>query len=223
MSQLREFLLSSIGRKAFMAATGLLMVVFLLTHVSANLLILFNPGAYNAYSHALISNPLIYVAEFGLIVLFVVHFVNAFILERGNRAARPVAYAHSRPAGHSSRKTIASATMIFSGLVTLAFVPLHLWTFKYGAYYESASEPGVRDLSRLVVEVFENPAMVAWYVVAMVVLGGHTFHGINSAFASLGIAHRSWLCTASRGIACVIFTGFTIIPLALHFLLGGTS
>ena len=57
-----------------MAVTGLLLIGFLIAHVAANLLVLFDQEAFNHYSHQLISNPLIYIAELGLLVLFVAHF-----------------------------------------------------------------------------------------------------------------------------------------------------
>jgi succinate dehydrogenase / fumarate reductase cytochrome b subunit len=223
--KLSEFVKSSIGRKVLMAATGLLLIGFLIAHVAANLLILFDAEAFNAYSHALISNPLIYIAELGLLALFVAHLVSGLMTERANRRARPVAYGVRRNAGHTSRKSLASSTMIFSGVLALVFVPLHIWGFKFGAYYESTTHPGTRDLARLVVEEFQSPLLVGWYVFAMVVLGFHAFHGIGSAFESLGVSlnQRAWLKNAGRGLALVIFAGFVLIPVTIHFFMGGAS
>jgi len=219
------FLKSSIGRKALMAVTGLLLIGFLIAHVAANLLILVDPEAFNAYSHKLISNPLIYVAELGLLGLFVAHLGAGIITERRNRGARPIAYGMKQNAGHNSRKTLASSTMIFSGVLALLFVPLHIWGFKFGAYYESTTHPGTRDLARLVVEEFQNPFLVGWYVLAMVVIGFHAFHGIGSAFESLGVTlnQRAWLKNGGRALALLIFGGFLVIPLTIHFFLGGAS
>ena len=62
-------------------------------------------------------------------------------LTRANNAARPVGYATRRRAGHTSNKSLASTTMIFSGLVVLVFVPIHLWTFKFGAWYQTTDTP----------------------------------------------------------------------------------
>lgn len=225
MPQGSGFLKSSIGRKALMAVTGLLLIGFLILHVSANLLILFDAEAFNAYSHKLISNPLIYVAELGLLVLFVAHLGAGIITERRNRSARPISYGVKRNAGHTSRKTLASSTMIFSGVLALLFVPLHIWGFKFGAYYESATHPGTRDLARLVVEEFQNPFLVGWYVFAMIVIGFHAFHGIGSAFESLGVTlnQRAWLKNGGRALALLIFGGFIVIPLTIHFFMGGAS
>jgi succinate dehydrogenase / fumarate reductase cytochrome b subunit len=211
VSQLNAFLKSSIGRKALMAVTGLLLIGFLLTHVSANLLLLFDHEAFNAYSHKLISNPLIYIA--------------GIYTELQNRKARPVSYTTKQNAGGPSKKTLASSTMIFSGVLALLFVPLHIYGFKFGTYYDSTTHPGTRDLARLVVEEFQSPFLVGWYVFAMVVLGFHAFHGIGSAFESLGVSlnQRAWLKNGGRALALLIFAGFTIIPLGIHFFMGGAS
>jgi succinate dehydrogenase / fumarate reductase cytochrome b subunit len=225
VSQLSAFLKSSIGRKALMAVTGLLLIGFLITHVSANMLLLFDHDAFNSYSHKLISNPLIYIAEIGLLGLFVAHLAAGILTELGNRKARPIAYGAKQNAGGTSRKSLASSTMIFSGVLALLFVPLHIWGFKFGAYYDSATHPGTRDLARLVVEEFQNPFLVGWYVFAMVILGFHAFHGIGSAFESLGVSlnQRAWLKNGGRALALLIFAGFTIIPIGIHFFMGGAS
>ena len=225
MSQLSAFFRSSIGRKALMAVTGLLLIGFLIAHVSANMLLLFDHDAFNAYSHKLVTNPLIYVAELGLLVLFVAHLAAGILTERGNRKARPVGYGMRQNAGGTSRKSLASSTMIFSGVLALLFVPLHIWGFKFGTYYESTTHPGTRDLARLVVEEFQNPFVVGWYVFAMVVLGFHAFHGIGSALESLGVTlnQRNWLKLGGRTLALLIFAGFTIIPIGIHFFMGGAS
>jgi succinate dehydrogenase / fumarate reductase cytochrome b subunit len=220
LSELRTLLTSLIGRKALMAATGLLLVGFLIAHVAANLLVLVDHEAFNAYSHKLVSNPLIYLAEVGLLVLFVAHFASGLIVERRNRAARPVPYADKQRAGGRSRKSFASTTMIFSGIVVLVFVPLHILTFKLGAWYPSVEDPAVRDLARLVLEEFRRPGWVLWYEIALLALGFHAWHGVGSAFDSLGISHRTWLTTAGRVLTIAIFAGFMVIPPAIYF--GGT-
>lgn len=221
MSQLARLLASSIGRKILMAVTGLALIGFLVAHLAGNLLIFAGADAFNEYSHKLVSNPLIYVAEAGLLALFVSHFLAGFSVTRQNRAARPVAYALKRRAGHTSNKSLASSTMIVSGLLLLVFVPLHLWTFKFGAWYETASVPPSRDLHRLVVEVFTDPLHVAWYVVAMVVIGFHLWHGFGSAFETVGVGHRPAIRWAGRMLAVVVMGGFAVIPIAV--LLGGAS
>lgn len=208
---------TAIVRKLIMGLTGLALVGFLVMHLLGNLLIFKGPEAFNHYSHSLITNPLIYLAEILLVVFFVAHFVPGLMVTRKNREARPIPYYSKKNAGHTSRKTLASATMIFSGLVVLAFVPLHLWTFKYGPHYASALDPQVRDIHRLVVEEFHEIGEVVWYVLAMIVIGIHLSHGFMSAFESLGVPHRPWIRRAGQGLAVVLAAGFASIPLIIYF------
>lgn len=217
MNSLRRLLASSVGRKALMAVTGLALIGFLVMHLAGNLLLFAGADAFNHYSHKLVSNPLIYVAEAGLLALFVSHFVSAFAVTRANRAARPVPYALKRRAGHTSNKSVASTTMILSGLLLLVFVPLHLWTFKFGAWYPAAGDPALRDLYRLVVEVFHDPLHVVWYVVAMTVIGFHLWHGFGSAIETLGVGYRPAVRRTGQVLAVALMGGFAIIPIAIYF------
>ncbi|MCW5893580.1 MAG: succinate dehydrogenase cytochrome b subunit [bacterium] len=217
MSRVLKFLTGTIGQKVLMGLTGLALIGFLATHMSANLLVFVGPGAYNAYSHSLTSNPLIYLAEAGLAALFVAHLVSGIRVWLRNRAARPVAYQMKKRAGHTSHKSLASTTMILTGLVLLVFVPLHIRMFKFGPHYETPGEPGIRDLHRLVIEDFQNPLLVAWYVLAMGVVGFHLWHGFGSAFDSLGVAHRPAIRRTGQIVALAIAGGFTLVPVVVFF------
>ena len=220
MSFLAAFLSGSIGRKMLMGATGLLLIAFLAYHLFGNLLLYAGPVPFNEHSHSLLSNPLIYVAEIGLVVLFAAHLVSGVLVYRSGAAARPRSYSKRRWAGHTSHKSWASTTMILSGLVVLVFVPLHLWTFKFGAHYAAPDHPEMRDLHRLVVEEFQKPGYVAWYVVAMVVIGFHLWHGFGSAFESLGVGYRKGLRRFGQLLAVLLTAGFASIPIAIY-LAGG--
>lgn len=201
-----------------MAVTGLLLIGFLVTHLSGNLLVFAGAETFNHYSQTLVSNPLIVVAELALLALFVAHLANGIVLTRKNRAARPQPYVENQPAGHTSRKSLASTTMIVSGLIVLVFVPLHVWTFKYGPHYDSAAHPGVRDLHRLVLEVFGNPGWVLWYVAAMIVIGFHLWHGFASGFESMGLSYRRGLRSFGKLLALVLAAGFTLIPVLVYMM-----
>jgi len=211
-----NILTSPIGRKVLMALTGLLLSAFLVVHLAGNLLVFSGATHFNEYSANMLSNPLIYVAEIGLLVLFVAHFVSGILVYRQNQAARPIGYEKKERAGYTSHKSIASTTMIFSGLFLLFFVPFHLVTFKFGTHYTTASEPHVRDLYRLVIEVFSSPTYVVFYLVAMVIVGFHLWHGVSSAFQSTGLYYRKGLRTFGQIFAIAIAGGFLIIPILLY-------
>jgi succinate dehydrogenase / fumarate reductase cytochrome b subunit len=220
MSSRPSFFSSSVGSKYLVAFTGLSLVGFLIVHLAGNLMIYVSPEAFNHYSDTLIKNPLVIPAELGLVAIFLLHAFKAARVFLGARTARPVEYEKKEWAGHTSRKSWASSTMIASGIFLLLFVPFHLKTFKYGAYYETA-EPGVRDLYALTVEVFQSPGYVAFYIVSMVIVGLHLWHGIASAFQSLGIDRSGWAPVLRRigwTVAIVLGVGFVSIPLYFFFL-----
>jgi len=213
-----RILTSPIGRKALMALTGLLLSAFLVVHLAGNLLVFAGAEEFNHYSEAMLSNPLIYIAELGLLVLFIAHFASGLLVYRQNRAARPHAYEMKERAGHTSHKSISSTTMIFTGLFLLAFVPAHLITFKFGTHYDTTIGPPMRDLHRLVLEIFSSPAYVVFYVVAMGLVGFHLWHGVGSGFQSTGVYYRKGLRTFGQIFAVVIAGGFLIIPILVYLL-----
>jgi succinate dehydrogenase / fumarate reductase, cytochrome b subunit len=218
MSSLLRFLSSSVGTKILVALTGLGFAAFLVTHLAANLLVLVDTQAYHEYSHALISNPLIYIAEAGLVLLFVTHAFKAVAVTLQNRRARGQGYEVKKRAGHTSRKSLASTTMILSGIWLLLFAVIHLKTFKFGPWYETPD--GMRDLSRLVHEVYKEPLHVVFYVLSMVVVGLHLSHGLSSAFQSMGLEHpryNAFVRGAGLTIAIVMGLGFALIPVVIYF------
>jgi len=220
VTRVATFLSSSIGRKVLMALTGLAMIGFLVAHLIGNLLIFSGPDMFNGYSAKLISNPLIYVAEALLVVFFVSHFTAGLVVTWSNWGARPVAYQVKRRAGYTSHKSWASTTMIFSGLVLLVFVPLHLWQFKFGPEYEVAGQPHVRDLYRLVIEFFHRPSAVVLYIVVLAIIGFHLWHAFESALESLGMNYRPFIRRVGQFLAAVLTVGFILVPV-LIFTMGG--
>jgi succinate dehydrogenase / fumarate reductase cytochrome b subunit len=232
MSFLLRYVNSSIGKKQVVAATGLLLVGFLIAHLAGNLLVFRGPAAFNEYSETLTKNPLIYVAEAGLAAIFLVHIGATLSLTRANRDARPVGYAMVRSRGRPSRRTFASQWMILSGGLVAVFAVLHLMTFKFGpglaAGYKFVDPAGhgeavMRDIYRLEIEVFHRPLYVLWYAFAMGVLGLHLHHAITSSFETFGLDHPRWtplVGQASRALAWLIAVGFLMIPLLVLFDVG---
>lgn len=222
--RLQQASASSIGSKILIALTGLALFVFLIGHLAGNLLFLAGPEAFNQYAHKLISNPLVYVAEAGLLAVFFLHVAKTVAGALANRAARPAAYAARRWAktkSPRSRKSLASTTMIVTGTVTALFVVTHLATFKFGTFYEAA---GIRDLYRLQLEIFSAPGYVVFYIVAMAVIFFHLWHGISSAAQSLGLDHPQWtprILGLGRVLAIAIAGGFFILPIYTFLLSRG--
>lgn len=219
MSNRPSFSSSTVGSKILIGLTGLMLFGFLITHLAGNLTVFGGSATYNAYTYKLESTkPLLYVAEIGLVLVFLLHVVKTIGGYVRNSRARPVKYAEKRLAGHTSRKGVSSTSMILTGTAILVFVVIHIRTFKYGPYYEEAGT-GYRDLFRVMVDAFQNPLMVAFYVVSMVLIGLHLNHGISSAMQSLGLANRRTgraLVLTGRVLALAIAGGFAFLPLYLY-------
>jgi succinate dehydrogenase / fumarate reductase cytochrome b subunit len=219
LARFRRYFSSSVGTKLLIGMTGLLLFAYLILHLAGNALILAGPEVFNAYAHRLISNPLIVPLEIGLALVFAVHIYKAARMFAANRAARPVPYEKKANAGHTSRKSVSSSTMIASGLIVLAFVLLHVKQFKFGSYYQTIADTPIRDLYQTEIEVFQNPLWVVVYVIATIVVGLHLRHGIASGFQSIGFDHPLYtrrLTTWSIVLAIVIGGGLGLIPIWVY-------
>jgi len=212
---------SSIAKKVAMALSALFLIIFLLIHVTVNLLSICSEDYFNVASHFLGTNPLI---QFGMqpVLIFgvVFHFVLGFILELKNRKAVGVnSYAKNNGAANS---TWMSRNMIFSGLAILAFIVLHFIDFWFPEinhkYINVLPEDPTRYFHELK-EKFENPYRVGAYVLAFVFLALHLLHGFQSAFQSMGMNNKYSKCVRSFGKAYAIIIPLLFIFIALfhHF------
>ena len=198
--------------KLLIGVTGFALFVYLIVHIIGNVMVFFGPAVFNKYAYTLEGNPLIPVIEIGLLLIFLVHVYKTISMFLANQSARPIRYSKKKFAGRPSRKTLASATMIFSGLWLLVFIVIHVKAFRYGVEYEWPA--GGRDLYRLEMENFANPLVVAFYVVSMLVVGSHLWHGITSSLQSLGLEHPRWtprVLVAGKAAAVLIAGGFIVI------------
>jgi len=218
-SRFGRFFSSSVGTKFLIGGTGLLLFAYLVLHLAGNAIIFFGQEAFNEYAHALISNPLVIPAEIGLLLIFLLHIYKTIRMWFANQAARPVSYAKKATAGHTSRKSVASTTMILSGLVIAIFVVIHVRQFKFGSFYLVEGSDAVRDLYRTEIEVFQQPVWVAFYVICTLLVALHLRHGIASAFQSLGFDHPTYTRKiVTWGIigAVIIGGGLAIIPMWVY-------
>lgn len=214
---------ATIGRKQVIGITGLGLCGFVLMHMAGNLLILVGPQAYNEYAHALVSNPLIYFAEAGLLLLFFAHLGMATRFQIAAWRARDSVYAVK--ANGDKGTSMAKRSLWFQGILILVFTVLHLITFKYGTHYVVNYGKGeIRDLHKLVIEVFKQEGYLAWYLLALAVLLIHLSHGFASSLQTLGIHQPRFqpkIKCASWGFAFLVGIGFMIQPIYVYFLYQG--
>lgn len=203
---------SSIGKKLMMAVTGLGFIGFLMGHLAGNLTIYAGKDAFNAYAehlHAL--QPLVRVAEIGLLLFAAIHISTGIILFYQNFKARPERYVVNKRAGG---RTIGSATMPYTGFLILVFVIFHLLNFHF------VDKTGT-TIFQIVSRAFSDPLYVGLYVLAVIVVALHISHGFWSLFQSLGASHPKYMpliMTLSIVISVIFGIGFGFVPIYVSLL-----
>jgi succinate dehydrogenase / fumarate reductase cytochrome b subunit len=178
----------------------------------------------NAYAAFLKSTgELLWIARLGLLAATVLHVLMAYQLTMIKRAARPIDYTRREP----QVSTLASRTMRWGGVLLLAFIVFHILHFTTGTVFPVASRPDSQypafshtDVYGNVVSAFRNPWVSLFYVVAMLFLLLHLFHGAWSSVRTLGLSRPSRFPLHRRVstiIAVVVWLGFTAIPVAVFF------
>ena len=197
-----------------MAVTGLIGIVFLIGHVLGNLLVFRGPDALNSYSRFLKSTgELLWLVRGVLLTAVILHVIAAYQLTMQNRAARPIGYARREP----QVSTLASRTMRWGGVLLLIFIILHILHFTTGTLRPSGTfSPG--DVYMNVVASFRIWWVAFFYLVAMIALGAHLYHGAWSSIRTMGLVlpstdplHRR----AALVIAVALWLGFSAVPLGV--------
>lgn len=225
-AELRASLLSSVGRKWIVAVTGILLIGFVLVHMTGNLQMFSGtPDTINHYAYLLKSYPwVLWSFRVGLLAAAGLHIWGAISLARENRMAKPVGYAVR---GRTSRlkATWSSVTMVISGTVVLGFIIFHLLHFtaqvvdrSYQAMETVVGGVTMHDVYRMVITGFSKPLISVFYVVAMAMLLSHLRHGAASVFQTLGLRDRNVSQVIGWGawiLAVILFLGFSSIPVAV--------
>ena len=207
-----RFYRNTIGKKAVMAVTGVVLTGWIIGHVLGNVLIFRGPGAVNQYAALLKSNmALLWGLRVFMFVTLVLHVVAAVQLVRQQRAARPVGYTRQVP----QESTFASRTIRWGGLLLALFLIYHILHLTTGTVHPAFNHTDVYSNMVLGLRV---PWVAAIYLVAVAALGLHLYHGMWSVFQSLGFAGSAISPVRRRlatGIAIFVYIGFTAIPLAI--------
>ncbi|MEX0608614.1 MAG: succinate dehydrogenase cytochrome b subunit [Balneolaceae bacterium] len=213
---------SQVGRKVMTAITGLGLFLFLVMHLLGNLTIFGGPESFNFYTMKLEGMGwLLYVAEAGLAFLFIYHTILGISIWWRKKQARPQKYDVYETKGSPSHQSVASKSMIYTGIIILVFLVIHLWTFKFGATDTVMIEgQEARDLRELVIDKFSTPPYTFGYTAVLLLFILHLSHGFWSAFTSLGMKHNTFslkMQMTAYALAIILMLGFIFIPLYIYF------
>jgi len=207
-----QFWSSTVGKKIVMALTGAIGVGYLVAHVSGNLLVFAGPEKINAYAALLKSNPgLLWTARTILIVAVLLHIIAAYQLARMSQKSRPTSYKRWRAIGSD----FASRTMRWTGPLVGLFIVYHLLHFTLGTVHPNFDE---RNVYHNVISGFRVWYVSAIYIIAMLALSLHLYHGAWSMFESLGINHLKYnrlIRVLATVVTIVVVVGFISIPVAV--------
>lgn len=234
MSTVPGLFKSSLGKKFVMAATGGLLVLFVVGHLVGNLQIFGAPEQINTYAHFLKSKPLmLWGVRFGLLAIVALHIITAVQLSLQNKEARPVGYAVDPVYG----STWQSRYMLVSGSVIAAFILYHLAHF-------TALLPGINgvgdfsklktvlhgetvsDVYAMMILGFQVWWVTLFYLVAQALLFIHLGHGLASSFQTFGLRDPVWwprIRCFARAASIAIFIGYAVIPISIYLRVVGAD
>lgn len=201
-----------------MSVSGLAMLAFVVVHLLGNTTIFSGPGGINAYAVTLRNlGPLVWAFRIVLVVMFGLHIFYGVQLTLENTEAKPKAYAVSK----SLQSTFAGRNIIWTGLIIACFLAYHLLQFTFQVVDPQMSAGknsdmlGRPDVFLMVVTALRKPAVSLVYIFAMLALGMHLMHGVQSAPQTVGLNNEKTLPVLIKaGIvaALLIFLGYTAIP-----------
>jgi succinate dehydrogenase / fumarate reductase, cytochrome b subunit len=218
MGKTTTFLYSSVGRKITLALSGFFLCSFLVVHLTINLFALkaksdgTGTEMFTQYGDFMATHPIIRPLEWLLFAGFLLHAVLGLFLYIKNRQARPVQYDTNRP---SENSTWASRFAWLTGIFVGAFLVVHINTFFIQSRFIQH-----RPMIDFIKEAFASPSYVAFYMVALVFLGYHLKHGLQSAFQTLGLRvgkYEKLIDAIGVVFWLLIPIGFAIIPLYFLF------
>jgi succinate dehydrogenase / fumarate reductase, cytochrome b subunit len=233
LAWVETYLASSVGHKIVTALTGLGLAGFVVFHMIGNLKVL--PGgpesrdAINGYAHFLKHDlgALLWIFRGGLLGIFVLHVVLTLRLNAKTAAARPTPYAYQK----SAQATLASRTMVSTGIVIGVFTVIHLAHYTFGwvhdvqrpdstwtNYLNLTDDKGRHDVYAMVIAGFSTSWISVLYLVSQIVVGVHLSHGVKSALQTLGLVGRRFSLVAqwlAYTVAATVVAGNVAIVVAV--------
>ncbi len=212
MSSSQGFYGTTIGKKVVMAVTGLIVVAFLVGHMMGNLLVFAEPARLNAYAAFLKATPtLLWGTRLVLLASIVLHIFAAAQLTLLSWKARPKRYVKQR----HIETTYAARTMRWSGPILASFIVYHLLHLTVGSVHPNFDE---HDVWSNVVNAFSVWYVAAFYIVAVLSLGLHLYHGLWSLLQTVGVNHprvNNLRRIVAAAVSLAVVAGYASIPLAV--------
>lgn len=227
------FFTSAVGRKLVMALTGLFLISFLLVHVGLNSCVFYdlsffdptdNGSMFNRAAHFMGASLVIRIMEIGLFAGIILHIVQGYAVEAKNRSRRGQDYA--RNLGNRGSKWY-SRSMALLGTLILLFLIMHVSHFWVPSRVTHDLAPVVykngavetHDLFLRMYEVFQNPLIVILYLIGVISLAFHLFHGFHSAFRTMGVHNKKYLSllkSLGYGFTIIVCVLFALMPISMY-------
>jgi succinate dehydrogenase / fumarate reductase cytochrome b subunit len=214
---------STVGRKFVVALTGFALTGFVIAHMVGNLHIFQGREALNEYAHFLKElGPILWAMRIGLLICLVLHMYCSLSLKMQSLAARPIRYVYE----NTAQATLASRTMVQTGLLIFAFILFHLAHYTFGwidtvdgtNYLDLRDPKGLQDVYAMTLHGFRNPVVSILYLIAQAILWVHMSHGVGSMFQTLGVSTpRTWPFFRILGltVASIVAIGNIVIVVAV--------
>ncbi len=219
MKFLQKYTGTSIGRKLLVALSSIGLILFLIIHLSGNLLIFAGPEAFNTYAHTLHSFPkLLWMARISILIIFITHWGIGLYLRMENKRARPNQYRYQ----NTIQASVASRTMALTGLIMLSYIVYHILHFTLGKvhsqYFNTKDELLRHDVYSMVVFSFQQPLIVVTYLISLFLTMVHLSHGIPSLFQTVGLLNSNYhrlINILGKAFAILLFSGYASIPISV--------
>jgi succinate dehydrogenase / fumarate reductase cytochrome b subunit len=217
-----ELFTSSVGKKFVMGLTGIFLILFLVVHVGINACMwaMDDGQMFNLAAHFMGATVVMRILEIGLFAGFLLHIIQAYVLENQNRRKRGVTY--QVPMRNKGSKWY-SRYMGWLGTFVLLFLVIHIRQFWVPSRFLEMDEVtyngvAVHNLFALMKDTFSETWVVIVYLVGCLSLSYHLMHGFQSAFRSLGVYNNRYLKLINGigvGFAIIVPLAFAMMPISM--------
>lgn len=214
----KQLFTSSIGKKFTMGFTGIFLILFLIVHAGLNSCIFLNDGGatFDAAAHFMSHNWIMRFLEIGLFAGLIMHIIQGLMLWSQNNKARPVQYQFNQPSKNSKWY---SRSMGILGTLLLLFLVMHLSHFYVSTKMSLYGGRPEKSLFEEMKEVFSHQWIVALYLIGVISLFWHLYHGFQSAFQTLGMHHKKYTPIINKAgfiYALIICLLFALMPVSMY-------